>query len=869
MDTTIISCNKGSAQNVDENGRFMCKTGDGIKVKRGDTIQIDSIGLEQTGIAGDVIEIPEDFGFDKRGERIVYSPNVCGVSFAYYIHHNYEFTCRLPFRFNQKLSTDPAFPDVVNPAIINEADANGNGGYLIDNNTINPNFPVITNDFQDHINTNVDDRTLDGMRFYLFKQNQGNYPNIAGGYYDLLEGQVPISVKTGYDSPNNIATKITTDFHRCDFTPYNVMSSANTFDDALLPQPQTIKNFVFFGENKLITNIQDSTTISAGGANNADTYKGCILNKTCNYQTSTLTDHSVLLPVGQRWYGDGFASANPYLWVYGSRLNDDDICPKDNSVFPLAPVPRKIYNLFDEQDDGGGNSDWNDGYVIATNLEWSVITLSYLAPFIHSQKKFLGQVPLKTPELDLPVNKQSYASPISFGKCRDDAGAFGTAFPNPNCATPIISAHAMIPTYYDEQKYKLAHLGAVAQAGGALINDGFAPDVEKLAKDLDINVVCVSVGAVDYIGLIYNSQAGASLPAIEQGSYHLIDLCFYNKMNPCVGLFNPRINQMEAQTPTSGADGFCNTLQVGCPNSLMVFQDNGHFGLKHLHFPIYAGNTYDATPANANPDADVECVKIAVPTKLFAPHSELPLNVQDINLIHAQSGISINGLNLYNNETNAFELIVNPKEEFKYHLFNRLGFTYQQLMNDKGRPEVDLNVRYYQRNNVATAYPALFPSPITTNAVLDSSVALGLARSVPSNLPMYDLGLTSSNNNIVINTDSAVLEAVNLATKFDFPFMLIWTDLVPQIPFHSQNSGQKDNIMGVLGRGYTSGDFVYGYTQSYSYVARKDFVLSAIKTNILKPNLQPAIVGDGTTIIYKITSPIESFENPTNHRDKN
>lgn len=877
MNTTIIACNKGAAQVVDENGRFLCKVSDGINVKRGDTIQIDSIGLEQTGIGSDVIEIPENFGLDKNKKVIPYSPNVCSMKAAYYIHHNYQNTLRMPFHY-QSIPPGGGAPDVA-PGILAPIEGAGQfRGYLTCATGI-PQFDAAQ--MSAYFKSANSDRTMDGKRFYLFAPNEGGFPNENDGDYNLMESRIPISVKTGYDSPANIATRITTELHRTDYCPYTINQTTNTSPEyaPYLPVAHTHLDYIYYGDTKDLANEQVALTITSGEKINTTNYTGTMLTTSCNLTGGTLSNPLFALDAQHRMYGHNFASANPFLWVYGSKLLNDLTTAKDNTLVAAAE-PGTIYNVFDEDTDGV-NVNWGNGYTVCTNILYNEANVRLIAEFVHSQKQLSADSnnapKLTTPDLDTPTGKALFNSPISFGRTNDSVVGGITPLTHASCAVPLKTEHCFMHTYFDRVSWKAKELGADAVINDMVVLEGghnepasslSGMSYTEIAELVDCNICAVNdedgLGN-PLIGLVFN--VNEFIPAVAKGNYCLVDLSFFNPLNPCVMLMNPILNRLGVDFPTSEVGDFGNLLQIGAPNATMLFQDNGHFGLEHLHYPVFTGNAANAgaggVSVNATPD--VECVKLNVIPEFFQTTGD----AFDLNLIHTQAGIGITGLEIFNKETNTYEEC--NADTYKYHLFNRLGFTFNGIMNNKGRPEVDLNTTYYQRYDTPTLYAGLFPYPLTTNALLDSSTALGLSRTAglgggTVNLPMYNLTYTNSNNNVAISTQSAVLEAKNLATKLDFPFHLIWTDFVPQIPFHSQNTGRKDNIMAVVGRGYTNGDFVYGYTQSYSYVARQDFTLTSVKTAILKPDLTPADhIGDGSTIVYKITSPIESFENPTAH----
>ena len=64
----------------------------------------------------------------------------------------------------------------------------------------------------------------------------------------------------------------------------------------------------------------------------------------------------------------------------------------------------------------------------------------------------------------------------------------------------------------------------------------------------------------------------------------------------------------------------------------------------------------------------------------------------------------------------------------------------------------------------------------------------------------------------------------------------------------------------ICNKAYTNLDYGYSFGTQYSFKATKSFVISGIKTSILKPDLTPADIDKGTAVIYKVVSPIKYFE---------
>ena len=94
------------------------------------------------------------------------------------------------------------------------------------------------------------------------------------------------------------------------------------------------------------------------------------------------------------------------------------------------------------------------------------------------------------------------------------------------------------------------------------------------------------------------------------------------------------------------------------------------------------------------------------------------------------------------------------------------------------------------------------------------------------------------------------------------------SDIINGITFHSVEDGEQDNIIAVCNRAYISGDFAFSFATDYTFTATKDYVISGITTQILNPDLSPADIDDGTSVIYKIEKPIPMFQVNNNQANK-
>jgi len=90
MNTILINCSKDKAVVSDDNGRFLNRVANGIKIEVGDEISVEQIAINSIGVGSDIIEIPN------QQLNYKYATNQFSLKTAFYIHQNYKFTCNMP-----------------------------------------------------------------------------------------------------------------------------------------------------------------------------------------------------------------------------------------------------------------------------------------------------------------------------------------------------------------------------------------------------------------------------------------------------------------------------------------------------------------------------------------------------------------------------------------------------------------------------------------------------------------------------------------------------------------------------------------------------------------------------------------------------
>ena len=333
-------------------------------------------------------------------------------------------------------------------------------------------------------------------------------------------------------------------------------------------------------------------------------------------------------------------------------------------------------------------------------------------------------------------------------------------------------------------------------------------------------------------------------------------------------------NFPETTEITVGTDQFnfyVNTVQVGSPNPSLQFDPGrGRFNFQELHWDRYEGNFRGAstgTQPDANAAADVIVNTFNKTTDNLFDSMVGGQTIDTITLVNANSGIGLLDLGLpkKDSQQGVYEYLSQfrnyKKQEFWSEcLLSRLGFDYKALFNPYGLPDSWFLTRTYE-TNINTKLVQYFPYPLTTNSILDSTLAFDFDQSnTIKPVPMYQLSSQQGRWNVNASTATSSIFATNLPQKLVYPFWLIYSDIIGGITFHSSNSGAESNIIAICNRSYISGDFAYSFATDYVFTATKDFVITGITTQILNPDLTPADIDDRTTIIYKVQKPLKMFQ---------
>jgi hypothetical protein len=861
MNTRLVYVNKSKAQVKNEkDGSFFNNVDDGIVIKRGDEISIEQISIASKGVGSDIIEIPSNL------QDYNYETNQQVLNFMIYINHNYSYTCKLP------LSVQTATWAL--PTGQNNDDS---FGYL--NQTGFPiTLPMTTNCKSKDFPRNSEDS---GTRYYLgrycptsvtdykkFYERQIATPTtlhqmVPGPLiFQFLETPVQIGADTGYDNPSNIANKITQDIHA---------STVFLNNTTIGQQGQNPDSF----ENVILPSLFQLTTSSFGS--------GCV--------SIDGQPQSQQHPTTDGFYTNIIGVKNPFKYYYGSRLMNGTITAKESSLLeasstiPGPPNPPVLSNSIyfipqPPKTTSGANiyTNFNNGFVYYTNIKYDGDNMVLLSKYIKSQKWFNRSVlptnftnTFFTPD-DIdnnPLCRGAFVSNIDVGRIDDSQNTNPpTMVQNPFQQGTAKLAELQTKTFYDQEFYNKRFLDADSLSQTCFIDDtevitinGQQYNAQTASQFLDVNLVAVNTGdlfgnneiVIGIVMMAYSQPATSGNIAISQSEYGVFDPSYFR--NDAVLVNNPDI--VKAGSDTNAGD-YTKFMNVGSPEAQLLFDPTrGRFAFTNLS---WCNKLSSGTGTQADPGAGLNIITSnkKVPQTVYNSTNRTGI---EFFTCYAQSGLGLRNISVIGKDNQIVE--IDPyspsdiNEKFTNSLLNRLGFEYKALINLNGLPDVLFNNRNYD-TVIPIANPNFFPYPLTTNLRFDTAISTSLGVS-DNGLPFYNLSGQRGAENINLNANPDLAFASNLPSKLVFPFWLIKTDIIDCIGFNTANNGQNQNIMAVCNRAYISGDFTFSFATSYSFKATKEFSISGIKTSILNPDLSPADVDDGTTIIYKIVSPIPLF----------
>jgi len=313
------------------------------------------------------------------------------------------------------------------------------------------------------------------------------FPTQEGHCFSCLEANIRFDVDVGYDSPSNIAEKITTDIHSAnasvqkDRNYTTIVSRFRPNFNGIIPQ--------------LAAMDEDTCSCSING------------------MPGLIED-----PTGFNIYGAMFGTNNPFYLTFGSRLlskytNDGGSGPKSNDLMNvLAPVPgaahdNDIYCIFDLPFNAGPPAVTviPDNYLLVTTLPYNESSLQLLHKFLKTQKICeLLSTPLTTNDLESQTVKPSYFFPFNFGRGLNSGVSTLNFLQSPllTAAEPsVVMPNMKARVFFDESKIGDYVLPDDFLAEDCRVDDdalityeGIEYTAINLARKLDVMIRCINTG---------------------------------------------------------------------------------------------------------------------------------------------------------------------------------------------------------------------------------------------------------------------------------------------------------------------------------------------------------------------------------------
>ena len=848
-DTRLIYVDKKSAVvKNDKDGSFTNAVSEGIIIKIGDQISVEGIAINSISVGPDVIELPQTV------KDYPYKTNGMKLNCWFYIHHNYQYTVSFPL-YLKKETIYTTITDA-NYGYYQSDDFNGASTF----------FNLST------LRTQLDrDIRNGGKRYYVGCFNHAGTPNapspaatiidatLTPNYarFDFLETNLEFQVDIGYDNPTNIANKITADFHSgtpSPQTPNNSFVSAEAYFER--PRADNIPAATGFEIDSL------SVSNKNGAVNTAYAFPRPFSNPDIN---------------GEFWsiYQTLLGVLNPFYYYWGSRLLSSKQQPKHNTygnylattgVFINPLHSWSIVNYNDLPNDGTDTS-YTDGFVVCSNLPYDEATIEKVREFIHSQKEFTATE--GTTESIRTTQKDDFRWNLLFGRCNplgNKNNGVGLQSPYRTVADTCETFFSHFgPAFYNETTFNSQYINdpnLTLLPQFIQTYKGVDYTAKNLAKILDVMITCVDTGvngnSEKNIGFIMTGR-DINGDTYLAGNNILVDFSPTRDEANCVMVVNPQVYSGESPNDLAA---YTKIINIGAPDMNMVFDETrGRFSINNMSWANYIGSgSSEQAVATADQEVITANAQNVIQPSLYSFQQSPSLSIINSYIKYAQSGLGLHSLSVINQDGTSALINKNIpsdiKSKYQNSLLDRIGFDYNQLIDDYGIPTVIFDNRTYQ-TKIIRDLPTFFPYPFTTNAQFDTAINQSLSVN-DSALPMFDLQLSRDVTNVNIASSTANAFANNPPKKLAFPYWLIKSDIIDGINYTAD--GRPQNVLAVCNRSYTSGDFAFSQNIDYAVVATHDFVITGIKTSILNPDLTSATIDENTAVIYKITSPIQQLQ---------
>ena len=190
-------------------------------------------------------------------------------------------------------------------------------------------------------------------------------------------------------------------------------------------------------------------------------------------------------------------------------------------------------------------------------------------------------------------------------------------------------------------------------------------------------------------------------------------------------------------------------------------------------------------------------------------------------------------------------------------LYNVNGETDKTGDLAKGEPPTSNKYSFYQTASVAANISSRPFLVFQTDSADNSTTNL---KQLPADeaITMFSLGGNNFGTESVATVDSDALIANGLPSKFNYSYLVIYSDIVGQ----TSNFITGSNIMvttpaiGYMTRNYSSADFMYSFDSDFNYIADRSFLLNNFNVEIRQPNGRLANIENNSTIIFKVVKNI-------------
>jgi hypothetical protein len=965
----------------------------GIPLEIGDQISVEATMIQQKGTPEETIEFS--------GKSNIKNPygsldNKAQLDFTFYITNRQQFNCPLPL-YNTNVKRLVADASTLNYGLtdvsqfVNFVSAypyRGIEGMYLDTNTGNY-VQVDGGGVFSRPPEPIDDTSP--IRFYLmnsnglFKSYQNADGDLTSTIPDFTRSQVEINIDEGFNTPDNIAQKITEQFHQREGDPsqksgwdennvtgsvfsisgQNLVVSGNPLiTDKLYKSVATSTGDLLYGRQQ----GQWQTTFAGESGVEGDNYTE---QQGLNFLYKNILCGTPDQFIGSIWHmslrKNFFNSSNapptntPQFNEAGTYSGDQNIvngmgqmgcnlCVLDKFDFDTYNVPYTYptNRLASNTVDNLQVLKMDTQELVVTNAVYNPKNCNYIGIGLRQVKVASSGITPKTAKTDDNQYKY-YNAKVQFGRaddflcqgssqqkiflpshrtikgdtltpalpnsyqeisgikaligivnnCRHDAGhkidvkVFYTDKLNPNnypnnysLTLPSTSLFSLTDSRGQYGDFSIAK------------NSGFAiiPVFYKVAnlpspELIDVPFCAlINTEAFAYNG-VYNGKPANfnTIPKPAEGEFFGLSPSMYDQLFSKVVSTQKVIPEGDTvypdhTEPNTRPYSYMPYCMIGADNPQIQYDDNSsRMALTNLHTAVRSGNGIFQEPLEkANDQASVESMCVNTNNSAicgtavdgaFTPFNKIRQTTTPFPVISSQAGVALNSIFFYNVEGFATnELDPSIPETFSGTIFEKLGFTAEQLI-----PYVGLRQNQFNRSNynsvlgndveLINKYSNMI-KPFTTNAYISGADQLSIVKNAEQQ-QMENLGGTSTNFGTYINAESDELIATNLPSKLDYPYLVVYSDIVRNTKFFGGKNGQqKVPAMAYISRNYSTGDYFYSFSTGWTYTIDTPYILTDFKTQIMLPDGKPAPINKNSSVVYKIIKPMSIPPPLTNFQPK-